>query len=186
MSKKAIELSVNFLVTLIIAIVLFGMGIYLGSTIFGGGGEIVKRQFDEFDRAVGELACSSSDNVCINIKSKEIRRGDFDTLAVTIRNAIDKTDFNITIQNTKYISSDNSVIKEYDEMPSKLLLFGFDKGRIQTLDKREKKTFGVGVEVPKDAPSGQYVLTVTVYRKDSEGKWITYTANPYKMIINVP
>lgn len=186
--KRGIELSINFLVTLIIAIVLFGMGIFLANMIFSGGGEIAERQFADFDRQVGELACYSSDNVCINIKEKEVLRGKFDTLAVTIRNAFDKTDFKTTITNTKFIPADKTLpVQEGNAITTKLLLFGFDTGRIETLEKREKKTFGVGIEIPKEAPSGQYVLTVNVTYKDTaDNTFKPYTDNPYKMFITVP
>lgn len=187
-NKKGIELSVNFLVTLVIAIVVFGMGIYLANMIFGQGGNIAEKQFADFDKNVGELACYASDNVCIHQKSETIKRGSLKTLAVTVKNALrEEKLFKLVVQNTRYLDAANEEQKTFEP----LLLFGLDKGRTEVLEKGEKKTFGIGVEVPKDAPSGQYTLTVNIYYADADANpdtasWELFMPDPQKIFITVP
>src|SRR3989344_8381094 len=187
-SKKGIELSVNFLVTLILAIVVFGMGIYLASIIFGGGESLAEKKFEDFDRQVGELACYASDNVCIHIKSETITRGSFKTLAATVKNALVRKQFKMIVINTKTVDQ-AGVTKTTDF--EKLLLYGLEEGRIEVLEKGEKKTFGIGVEVPKTAKQGQYTLDVMVYYADPDvdptaAAWEPYIERPYKIFVNVP
>lgn len=185
-SKKGIELSVNFLVTLILAIVVFGMGIYLSTIIFGGGASLAEKKFQDFDREVGELACYASDNVCVHIKSEMINRGNLKTLAVTVKNVLPKKQFRLVVQNLRMVDqAGETKTTGFD----KLLLYGLEEGRIETLEKGEKKTLGIGVEVPKTAISGQYVLDITVYYADPDkvpAEWAPYIERPYKIYITVP
>lgn len=186
LNKKGIELSVNFLVTLILAIVVFGMAIYLASMIFGGGASMAEKKFSDFDRQVGEMACYASDNVCINIKTETINRGNLKTLAVTVKNVLDQKQFRVIVINSRYVDAAG---QEKTSGFTKLNLFGMDTlGRIETLEKAEKKTFGIGAEVPKTAPSGQYTLSVTVEYADpgENPAWEPYVERPYKIFITVP
>lgn len=187
-SKKGIELSVNFLVTLILAIVVFGMGIYLSTIIFGGGASLAEKKFDDFDREVGKLACYASDNICVQVKSDTISRGSFKTLAVTIHNVFPKKQFKLVVQNTRMV--DQAGVTKTTGF-DKLLLYGLEEGRIETLEKGASKTFGIGVEVPKTAISGQYILDIMAYYADPDAdptvaKWDTYIPRPYKIYITVP
>ncbi|MFO8016226.1 MAG: hypothetical protein R6U32_03920 [Candidatus Woesearchaeota archaeon] len=188
-NRKGIQLSINFLVTLIIAIVVFGMGIYLATMIFGGGGDVAEKKFEDFDRQVGELSCYAADNVCVHKKSVTIRRGNFRSLAVTIKNALkEEKQFKLIVSNTKMIdSAGETSTDDFD----KLKLFGLEEGRIELMDRGEKKTLGAGVEVPEEAPAGTYTLSVMVEYADAEAEpdsdsWTEYTDRPYKIFIDVP
>lgn len=188
-SKRGIELSVNFLVALVLAVVVFGMGLYIAAMIFGGGGSIAEKKFEDFDRQVGELSCYAADSVCVQVKSETVNRGSFKALGVTIKNVFPKKQFKLVVQNTRFIDQAGDAKLDFDP---KLMLFGLDTdGRIETLEKGEKKTFGVGVQVPKNAPSGQYTLNVMVYYADPEEvpdatTWEQYIERPYKIFVNVP
>lgn len=185
-SKKGIELSINFLVTLIIAIVVFGMGLFLANMIFGGGESAAEQSFEDFDKQVGELACYAADNVCVHVKTATIRRGKFKVLAVTVKNALqEQKEFKVVVLNTKMV---DAVTGDAVEPPNtELLLYGLKDGRIETLEKGEKKTFGIGIEVPEDAESGQYTLDVWVsYSPPTTWEVYTPTQRPYKIFINVP
>lgn len=188
-NKKGIELSVNFLVALVLAIIVFGMGLYIASMIFGGGSSIAEKKFEDFDRQVGEMSCYAADNVCIHVKSETVNRGSFKALGVTVKNVFPKKQFKLVIQNTRLVDQAGQTLNEGFE---KLMLFGLETdGRIEALEKGEKKTFGVGVEVPKNAPSGQYTLNVMVYYADPEEvpdatTWEPYIERPYKIFIDVP
>lgn len=188
-NKRGIELSINFLVAIILAIVVFGMGLYIANMIFGGGTDIVNKNWDDFDKEVGELSCYASDNVCIHIKSVNAERGSFKTLAVTVKNGLrEMKQFRLIVANTRYIDPTG---ESHTTGFEKLNLFGLDTGRIETLDKSEKKTFGIGVDVPKTAESGSYTLDVRVLFADADADpsdpavWEAYTPNPYKIYVNV-
>ncbi|MBA3064142.1 hypothetical protein FP803_01760, partial [Candidatus Woesearchaeota archaeon] len=59
-NKKGMELSINFIVILILSIVVFGFGIKILSGIFGGASEIEKITLEEINRHLIDIMCDSS------------------------------------------------------------------------------------------------------------------------------
>ncbi|HLC46950.1 MAG TPA: hypothetical protein VJI75_04395 [Candidatus Nanoarchaeia archaeon] len=162
-SKKGIELSVNFLVMLLLAIVVFGMGIYLAMTFFGQGDKTIADYYDQFDQQVGELACPGTETVCLSRKSATVRRGEMDNFALTVKNVLGaEKDFKITAVDDVFVNAQG----EIDYLPpdySPLELYDMPEGRIITLKNREKNTIGIGVQVPDNAESGDYSITINIY-----------------------
>ena len=86
MNKKAVELSINFVVMLIIAIVVFGMGIVLFTKFFQQA-EDIKTNLDEQTRKELESKMmSSSEEVIVYPTSLTIRKGKADVIGVGILN----------------------------------------------------------------------------------------------------
>ena len=95
MNKKGIELSVNFLVTIIIALVIFGFGVKFVYNLASGASEMESLTTDDLDERIGDLLCESADKVCIGVNRKVIPRGEFDVFGIKVINVVEKIDFKV-------------------------------------------------------------------------------------------
>src|SRR3989344_582050 len=109
LNRKGIELSVNFLVMVILAIVLFGLGIIFARNLFNSSTALVSTSQDQLDAAIENMYCTANEIVCINLNSKTLPRGTAKVFGVNVVNAYQDGEFRATIVNTKYIALDNSV-----------------------------------------------------------------------------
>lgn len=159
--KKGIELSMNFLVTIIIALTIFMFGVRFIYTLASEAVELESLTTDQLDIRIGELLCESTDRVCIGIDKKIIRKGKFDVFGIKIINIQDSKTFDITITPTGF-TKDNEPVSTV----------GLDKITVKYnpdvfIDRNEEKSIGVGVEVAKDARQGTYILDVSVQPYDT-------------------
>ena len=65
--KAAVELSLNFLVVLIISIVLFGFGVIFIRNLFSQATDLRDLTLEELDDRIADLICEGTDRVCIEI-----------------------------------------------------------------------------------------------------------------------
>ena len=65
MKKAAIELSMNFLVVILLSLVIFGFGINFIYTIMNNSNEISELTLSEIDERIASLMCSDTQRVCI-------------------------------------------------------------------------------------------------------------------------
>lgn len=65
MNKQGIELAVNFFVTLILTLVVLGIGIYMARNLFFTSYAITDDSFEKFDRQTEALYCQGTTLVCI-------------------------------------------------------------------------------------------------------------------------
>jgi len=183
--KKGIELSVNFFVMLILAIVLFGFGIYFASTLFKTGGLITEQAFEKFDAQIENLACSTADKVCIPVSTKSIGGGNHVIMAIVVENVLgERRDFEIYAEPSAYVD------KGGEERPfdaAKLLVSPSPaKRRVLPLENREKKSVGIAVQ-PVGVGSGTYAFNVWVSYKNRDGAYESYTdGRPAKFYVVVP
>ncbi|MCX6707993.1 MAG: hypothetical protein NT001_07745 [Candidatus Woesearchaeota archaeon] len=164
-SRKAIELSVNFIVTFILAIVVFGMGIIFARNIMGGGTELTQQTYDKFDQQIGELTCSRGESICLSSSTKDIERGKIDAFPVTIKNDLkDKTTFKMAVTTSRAYNNDNS------EMDPPLtdwnIDFMYDDSEF-SLDPGESRTIPVLVSPKKKALTGKYSYNVVFSYQDA-------------------
>jgi len=98
MNKRGIELAVNFLVMLMLAIVVFGFGIYLVSAIFGEA-ELQQSQVSErVEAEVQKRLFQGGEAVAIPWNKKQIPIGESHTFGLGILNTYDqKKTFNVYV-----------------------------------------------------------------------------------------
>lgn len=155
--KKGIELSINFLVTIVIALTIFGFGVRFIYTLASEATELESLTTSELDKRIGDLLCESTDKVCIGKDKKVIRKGDFDVFGIKIINIQDVTDFEIIISRPDipgYTPNNNPIFG--DELKWN------PKSRTERLEREEENEFGLGISVPKTAISGTYIFDVRV------------------------
>ena len=173
--KKGIELSLNFLVTIIIAIVILVFGIRFISNLVTETTELESITLDQLDKKIENLLCES-EKVCIGTTKKTIQKGNFDVFGIRIINIISdlefNDEFNVDIKVSKLIKDNNEIIDPNNLNKIKL------KHRTNNfiVEKNNEEEIGIGVEVLKEAVSGTYILDVIIPQYDEV----------YKIYVEVP
>lgn len=157
MAKRGIELSLTFMVTIIIALVVFALGIKFVYNLASQTNDIKDAESGRLDKKFAEISCSSNDRVCIGVERKLISRDNSDVFGIKIINIYNDTEFNITVSRpfpSGYTKSNNNITKDILEWEPKF--------RTIIVERNEEKEIGIGVSVPKDADQGVYIFDVKV------------------------
>ncbi len=168
--KKGIELSLNFLVTIIIAVVIFGFGVKFIRDIASEATGLEDIAYEDLDERIGQLVCESTDKACIGVTKKTIQKGKIDVFGVKIINILDDQDFNITVEKptpSGYTKNNEPIQTNDIELKHRESVF---------IRKNEEASVGMGIEVPKDAVSGTYIFNIKVQPYDET----------YKVYVEVP
>jgi len=191
-NKRGIELSVNFLVVLILSIAVIGFGIKFLYNLVGETQKLEQVSGEQLDARIESLICADEDKVCIGKDIKKIPRGKVDVFGLRILN----TDFQdntggaakvFTVKIEKCQHSTGSSKSECETGPSAtkkintLPQWPFGTRKIPVKFKEEAK-IAIGAEVPKDAVSGTYIIDVNVYAPDETTKYVSTK----KIYVEVP
>lgn len=179
-SKKGIELSLNFLVILIISLVIFGFGIYFIRQLSSQATDLADITMNELDQRIGDLICEGSSRVCIGIERQVIQKDKIGVFGVKILNLEDAQQFEVTVQPSNPIGydSDNRPIQKTGSFNGLSIVPSlYTAGRAVTIDKNEDETIGIGIQVPKQAPPGTYIFNVDI--KDGSGNTYSKTQKIY-------
>lgn len=155
MNKKAIELSVNFMVVLIITLVVFGMALYLLKLFFGTAQQMKQNIDTQTEREIQRLLFTG-EMVAIPINQKEIKRGSSEVFGLGILNVNSGPEFTIKINQGPLILKDGTK----DDSPDPL---GFMTEYTKTIKNNEHVIVPVPVRVPRGASIGTYILDLCVF-----------------------
>lgn len=188
MSKKAIELSLNFIVIIIISIIIFGFGVRFIYRLSSQATDLQDITISELDERIGNLVCEGSDRVCFGIERKAIKRTNFDVFGLKIINILDAQDFDVRISPPIDLSDLSSPPKLLDSavlgfkkdkteirFPQNPMLMVNPPSRSVFMGKNEEKILGIGVQVPANAAPGTYILNVEI-KTSMNGKYGPYSA----------
>lgn len=175
-SKKAIELSLNFIIILILSIIIFGFGVRFISKLSSQAIDIQEVTTAELDERIGNLVCEGSDRVCVGIDRKTIRRTKFDVFGLKIINILDSQNFDIIVSRP----SPSGYTKNRQPIDTDTLVWN-PKARSVFIEKNEEKNLGIGIQVPANAVSGTYIFDIKI--QASDGK--PYSATQ-KLYVDVP
>ncbi len=176
LNKKAIELSLNFLVIFIISIIIFGFGIRFISKLSSEAIKLQDITIDDLDERISDVVCEGSDRVCIGNERMTIRKKEVGVFGLKILNILDSQEFEITVtpSNPLGFKKDNTPITN----PPLLVN---PASRSVPIKRNEEAKVGIGVQVPANAVSGTYILDVDIK---------TYDGKPYstvqKLYVDVP
>ena len=176
LNKKSIELSLNFIIILILSIIIFGLGVRFISKLSSQAIELQEVTTSELDERIGNLVCEGSDRVCVGIDRKTIRRTKFDVFGLKIINILESQNFDIIV--TRPTPSGYTKTKQPIESDS---LIWNPKTRSVFIEKNEEKNLGIGIQVPANAVSGTYIFDVKI--QASDGKPYSSTQ---KLYVDVP
>lgn len=179
MSKRgAIELSVNFLVIIIISITIFGFGVYFISSLSSKANDWAKMSSDDFDKKIGDLVCSGYEKVCIPADKKTIRKNDFSVFGIEIFNIGARQIFAVEASNPKMIPVGGA-----DAIaPSVPLRLNPSGTRSVEIGQNEGRSIGIGVQVQPNSPAGTYIIDVKI----SDQAGIQYGGTIFKLYVEVP
>lgn len=194
LNKKAIELSVNFIVILIISIIIFGFGIKFIYDLSSQAADIQKMTIKELDGKISNIICEGAERVCIGTDRKTIQRGKIDFFGLKITNILEPA----ASANGQYFEiavfppSDSLGIKK-DKSPiprtEPHLIINPPEARSIFIPQNEEQEMGIGIQVPPKAVSGTYILNVEI-KTDIKQQDDTYQSEPYstiqKLYVEVP
>ena len=155
MNKKAFELSINFIVILIISIVIFGFGIKFVYDLMNQANEIKDITEKEINAQLENILCDSSERICIGTSTKEIRPNKVGVFTVGILNTGDESEFYIDVKES-----------DSDDIPQIGKKYWMLKNEL-TLDPNEQEKVGIAVQIPGGTKKGTYVLNVYVCKDES-------------------
>ena len=160
MNKKALELSINFIVIVIISLVIFGMGIGIANK-FLGQAEVIKQDLDQQTENQINAMLDSGDRLAIPIDNKIIEKGKSDVFGLGILNILGQTrTFTVTISSSLYVSP----TKQTENPPT--IPLEFIEVRSKELKNNEHDVMPLVVRAPRNARPGTYVLNVHVSQYD--------------------
>ena len=157
-NKKSMELSLNFLVIIIISITIFGFGIYFISSLAKEAEDLRTLTLAQIDEQISGLVCEGSDRICMVSEKKKIQRGKVHIFGINILNILDSGSFQVVASPSSPLGykRDNSPITG----PALIIS---PQSRTAYIKKNEDKTVGIGIQVDKDAPiGGTYIIDVEV------------------------
>jgi len=161
--RAAIELSVSFMIVLIISAIVLSMGIYITYKFFSHGSGMVLT-FDERTQQELERALDDGSKVAIPMNSKIIHNGESDTFGVGILNVDGESDdsFDVSITYSKAVDKDGNLCSGCDSANpgSWIQSIGLND---MVIPNNEKQKFLVGFQV-KGAQPATYIFNVDVKR----------------------
>ena len=212
--KAAFELSVSFIVILIICIVIFGFSIYMLKKFFSHA-ETVKMIYDERTEQEIERLLDDGSRIAIPFDKKTIGNGEFKTFGIGILNTLNvgpSNEFSVTIRFSKAFKRDNTVIcavpppsgtppyPPVSDCGSPDTWLKTTSGAVSTIpgggvtlektvNNNEQEKFLLGVS-PKSAPKGTYVFDLnTTYQNNTNinpslWNWVQYDSI-HKLYVDV-
>lgn len=155
MNKKGFELSINFIVILIITIVVFSAGIYITQRIFQEANKI-KAQLDSDSEANIRILLDRGERFAIPISTKETKPGQTVTFGVGLLNVkSNETDFAITVTCSGGVTPGQQTITNACSSADSLIS---DPSR--ELKPNEQVIIPVAIRV--SGQKGTYIFTVSV------------------------
>ncbi len=210
-NKKGFEISINFIVMVILSLVMLGVGFYFAKQIFAETIDIGNQLDFQTKQQLESKLRDPSALVAIGINKKNIKRGDHDAFGLGVANR-DKEDgsfyYEAICTLAKNKDKDENVIEgltvcgepteEVVTCCNKWVVgtaAGYNpntkKTEIDILKPNEFNLATVFFNIDKRAESGQYVYNVQVYKRQVvEGKAKSGKGEPYgpvqKIYVNVP
>lgn len=166
MNKKSVELSINFLVIVVISLTVLGFGIKFIYDLYGGAVEMRDLSLEDIDKQIENLMCEGTESVCISKDSQTIRRGDLGIFGIKIINlAGNSADFSVTATPKKLIKKgggeDLPPFSDVECLPE------CGNPRIETILNHEEKDIAIGIKPGKNAGSGTYIFDIVVCYNDN-------------------
>ena len=175
-TKRGIELSLNFIVMLIISIAIFGFGVRFIYNLSSQAIELKDLTSKELDDRVADLLCSSSQKICIGTDKKVIQKGKFDVFSIKVLNVGDAQTLEVHVTRP----NPSAYTKQNTPIPNDVLKWA-PESRVDRFERNEEHKFGIGIEVPPSALSGTYIFDVKVIKADG-----TAYATTQKLYVEVP
>lgn len=161
-SKRAIELSLDFIVIIIIALVIFSFGVWFISNLSKEAADLTELTTDQLDEMIKSLACSGYDRVCTPESSKTISRKKFGVFGINIFNVLNDQNFDIIVSYPNPLG----YTKSQQPITGPPLTI-YPASRKVFIKQNDEAKIAIGVQVPENAKSGQYIFNVEIRQSGS-------------------
>jgi len=181
MNKRGLELSINFVIMLVLALAVFSLGLVFITKLFTKA-EDIKFRLDKQSESELKSILSGGKQIAIYPSRIEVKRNSYRVVGVGVLNSLQATSggedtFNVFVHFVKAIDSSNNVICSAGGegacagAPTDVDLWLFtDMEEMQTggvnsmntILKNNYKEFLVGANIPDDATPGTYIFGVDV------------------------
>lgn len=171
MNKRAIELSVNFIVIFILAMVMFGVGLYIMRQVFGEAVDM-KEKIDESTRQqIENMLSQGTAKVIIPFQSIKVKAGKNDIVGIGIRNDLASAkNFYISTQCDAAYTSTDERICDADCGPLCDSWIGDTFDGPYLIEKNDRKIGQIMITVPKTVEKpGTYVFNAKVCHYPTTG-----------------
>lgn len=158
-NKKGFELSINFVVTIVIALAVLGLGIVLLRNFVGGTIDLQETLDAETDSQLENLLDSGTP-VAVPLNRAEVRRGDNHIFGIGVRNTEVFSSFLIDISLSAAVGANN---EDYSGEVDLGEWIRYDSSPF-SLQPNEKHKISLRVNPPNDALKGTYVFSIRVQR----------------------
>jgi len=199
MNKKAMELAINFIVMLILAIVVFGFGLYFVQNVFNAAKD-VQAQLDKDSEKNINAMLDRGEKVAFPVTSKDIKSDQVAIFGLGVLNVLTgdpvkgQTNFKVDISCTLYVTKGGTEIQSPysaancgEGWTSALPCMCGGSWTVTplrfTLTKNERKTIPIAIQVPRGKPSGTYAFMVKVTDTSTPAK--VYGDAPKQIYVNI-
>src|SRR3989344_5094068 len=174
MNKKAIELSINFLVIIIISLAVFGMGILFVNKIFFAAGKKITEMDQQTKEELARLLDDGS-KVAMPFFQKTVIHGNTATFGIGILNTLEPSkfsagntnEFKVIVKFDEAFDKDDNTITPVSDPDGDYrvpndngwLAYDHDEHEIKMND---QGTYTIAISSPRDAQAGVYIFNVAV------------------------
>ena len=159
MKKGAIELSINTLVVIILALVILGMGITFLYKLIGNATDLKTTLDARTQEELLHLLVDEGKQVALPFRQATIERSKNHIFGIGINNIGDKDQFHLEAKLLKVVKDKEDVTDEVSGTQTWLL---YPKEPFE-LSENEHHTQGIAVIVPRDALPAQYTFEIRVF-----------------------
>jgi len=173
LNKAAVELSINFMVMFILAIIMFSIGVVIVREIFTEADDAKKRLTEQQKEQLRQIMFQGKEQVKLDYTKKELRPNEYEVFGIAIRNDLSSaTNFFIDADCDTVIliggfqeCDDGGALglpecgAEYDQW---LTIDDDHTGGPYNISSNDIYVQDIFVFVPKDADKGTYVYNVKV------------------------
>lgn len=168
-NKKGIELSINFLVVIILSIVMLGMGVMLIRNFYDSSMQTVKTISEKEEIQINSML-NRGEKVAMPINIKTIPRGELNVFGLGIFNVLERgEDFELEIVNQVGVDSNNEEIEEFEDTGKDKHVKVIMETEEFYLEPNEHRIVNMFIQVGKRAEKGTYTFTARVrYRGNQQ------------------
>lgn len=159
MNKKGIELSINFIVTLILALVIFSFSILFVQKFFVGAGDIQESLDSQTREELQSRLFASSEEVIIFPSSLTIKPREGKFFGVGVLNLGGETIIDVSAVFSKCFDERGKELSDQGKCLENINVIGDPQKKILAND---REIFEKLVTIARSAPSGIYAITVQV------------------------
>lgn len=176
MKKKAqLELSANFLVIIIISVIIVAGGLVIFFKLKGTASKYVDTVDSQTQEELKAMMLKNNYDVAVFPSDITLNKGDSSVVGLAVSNYLDSSMyFNVTTKSIYYFATSSSTKNDVSSQASSFVTY-HDIGIVKSKNQGNKNVL---VQIPSDASSGQYIITLQIQNCTAS----TGPCSPYNIV----